>query len=1352
MTADQMLQWIALPHGVDGDGRPRITAYLAPRLRTDGNRLDDLPDLVDWPGHVAGASWHAEVGGDAFPLTVTSPPPDSALWAALFPPDTYLRPFAFDDYADRPLVTFGLTRVLSDLRRLYAAAAVHGTTLIPITTDHGQEPFVPGLDELLGPFLGILNGRLGELSTTDQRKDVVRSFLDAARGQSAAVRAGGNRGLPAPIEPLPAGAWSEGERALFFHTRPEVDPVEMPADGGFYRDAVDVHQMFSALGDHPDLLRRLGLVVDLVVDGELPRAPVAVPQFVAVVATLPEPAEPDLVTRTQLSHLTAYVFDDVPDDDPDHGLVFVAARAVPDPLGPAGGVPTGLAPVPETSFSLTQIDVDGALLKAVNLAATVARPASSPAEKPLDQPDRAGLPAIRTSGLGLTHTGRAADLQQDFTRALDHHAIAALNAVTELYAEDLVRGHRVDVLDTTVSGQWRSLHARVVTATAERYPGPIDPMPGEGFTTVSLAGALVPAGAAPDPDGELYVHEVVTTWDGWSLSAPRPGAALNRDPRAPDPDDPQTAPVRVTNDPHTGMGLSLESEVVPGTLPKLRFGHEYRLRLREVDLAGHGPSLAEADSWLASPAAATPTVPTTRGAPYLRFEPVPAPAVVPAQVLGEGASALRLVVRSDIDLGAAEYAATTAAELTDLGLEPYLDHDDRHIAAPKASFETAERHGMFDTVMASDGSAPSAAQVAEVRAAYEIARREKGSFDAAGAPGARVVEIPASGERPPGRYVVWQTPTLELPYLPDPLAEAVLFLGLPGTPPEGLRVEVASEHWYQPRPFRLRLASGEAATTWDDEPRVLTVQLPQATTLHARVVSVVTRLDLMGIRDWCERELNGQALDQAIEAMKQNRSWLVTPWHDLELVHAVQHPLVLPHLERLTASRYRAQTSVDLSGVVPVDPASTEKVEVRGAWTESVDRPDEPGPRTLAGASSAFTLPMSLVATGPIDDENAPYSLIGERAVSFNTPMGRELGTPPAPHEFGDTKHRMVSYTATSASPFREDFPAAWLSQPDRTSLTGDPIEIDVPSSADPPPPGVLYAVPTMGWRSVTEDERVTLTRRGGGVRVWLRRGWNASGDGELLGVVTGRPVITQNSDDYAHISILSADPARRGVVPENLGPDLFRNPTTVSTFLPLPGGTRPVQVVAFTPTFDEGSRLWFCDIDIDTGEAYQPFLRLGLVRYQPSSLTGCHLSAPVVVDIVQTLPDRVATVVPAADDAAARDVTVVGPSYDAIAEPGQVRSDPDALARMTVRVQRRDRTIADPDLGWVDDDAAPVVLGVTRAGGVATWTGRVALPEQVAGHRLLILEEERWPTDAATGGPERLVTKVVYAAHVPLG
>ena len=109
--------------------------------------------------------------------------------------------------------------------------------------------------------------------------------------------------------------------------------------------------------------------------------------------------------------------------------------------------------------------------------------------------------------------------------------------------------------------------------------------------------------------------------------------------------------------------------------------------------------------------------------------------------------------------------------------------DVRHVAPPKASFDLAEKHGMFDLVMGSDGSPPSAEQVAAIRDAYEVARREKGSFDDPDAPGAQVVALPSPDGAPGGRYVLHQVDQLELPYLPDPLATGAIFWGLPGVPP-----------------------------------------------------------------------------------------------------------------------------------------------------------------------------------------------------------------------------------------------------------------------------------------------------------------------------------------------------------------------------------------------------------------------------------------------------------------------------------------------------------------------------------------------------------------------------------------
>lgn len=60
------------------------------------------------------------------------------------------------------------------------------------------------------------------------------------------------------------------------------------------------------------------------------------------------------------------------------------------------------------------------------------------------------------------------------------------------------------------------------------------------------------------------------------------------------------------------------------------------------------------------------------------------------------------------------------------------------------------------------------------------------------------------------------------------------------------------------------------------------------------------------------------------------------------------------------------------------------------------------------------------------------------------------------------------------------------------------------------------------------------------------------------------------------------------------------------------PGLGRPHDV-----TDDPERGLWFCDIEIDTGAAYWPFVRLALARYQPCSTEGAHLSEVVLAGVM---------------------------------------------------------------------------------------------------------------------------------------
>ena len=55
-----------------------------------------------------------------------------------------------------------------------------------------------------------------------------------------------------------------------------------------------------------------------------------------------------------------------------------------------------------------------------------------------------------------------------------------------------------------------------------------------------------------------------------------------------------------------------------------------------------------------------------------------------------------------------------------------------------------------------------------------------------------------------------------------------------------------------------------------------------------------------------------------------------------------------------------------------------------------------------------------------------------------------------------------------------------------------------------------------------------------------------------------------------------------------------------------------------------EPNGLWRCDIAFQSQNVYNPFARLVLVRFQPHSIDGCHISSPTPTESFQPAgPDR---------------------------------------------------------------------------------------------------------------------------------
>ncbi|MDQ3813804.1 MAG: hypothetical protein M3347_07615, partial [Armatimonadota bacterium] len=1014
---------------------------------------------------------------------------------------------------------------------------------------------------------------------------------------------------------------------------------------------IDFHRMIAMLGQYPELMRRLGLVIDL--DLGIPAAPpspAAAPKSVFLKWTAP---------TTNESAKTRYVATPT----------FAAALRV------ATSEKNGMLPLGDPSYLLLQVDIDSAAIKTMEFASNVVRAeaqlaaarteartksvrsplaasasltashqahlaaatatqpslAGAPALRSVDHAQllvpaaateamipKAGPPPLQSAGLSVVHVNRALSLRDrlNTARQLNNQLKSATEDAT-LYREDLVRGYRVDVWDNK-SQQWHSLCRRVGTYNF------LNAAPGKQTLQIEDEG-FVQMGAtqAPDKaDSDLHLHEVLFRWAGWSLCAPRPGKAISED----------NVPVDAAPKATTEFKLETTFQATKGSLPRLRFGVEYRMRARVVDLAGNSlPHTHAGDFSTATP----PLV-------YKRFEPVSWPMIVLREAVKnaqdqqlpgkEGESVERLVIRSFNDAPAKDTQKT--------------DQDtERHIVPPKTSQVMAETLGIFDTPPGPDPAAYTPASKGPSPNAYNVIVAKDASV--------KDVE--------PGA-------TLPVPYLPDPLARGATLKGLPGMAPGAIKQVPYAGAWPNEQAFRLHVEEGTGTPQLAGG--VLTVFLPKAEAIRVHISSYLDDkdLDLSGHWQWIDEKKPANLSDLRSHAY-QGCHWIFTPCRELVLVHAVQQPLITPDLKDLKPVRSLGQTFATVQDQFPISGKSTVRIDVKAEWDEPVDNPRDPNnnPATdrLSGKATLEDLRVEA------DDTTANLS---QR------------------HEFHDTKHRRVRYQAVATTRFREYFGPAIINDPKNITRSSAWKEISVPNAARPDAPKVLYVVPMFKW----EKGATSKTRRGG-LRVYLERPWFSSGDGELLGVVFWpgpsfgkipdkfRPYVTQwGSDPIWSTSppdgTAKADNFKNAIAKDyNLtldelqpqlsaigslggailrpGPSFRINPQfdprlaratdrilAPGAIIKPPTGTTPataagpaiakpavsigeiisqdrIAVAGHKVEYDEERKLWFCDIDLDAGDSYFPFVRLALARYQPNSVPDAHLSRVILADFAQLTP-----------------------------------------------------------------------------------------------------------------------------------
>ncbi len=1246
--ATQTLLWTVLPNGIDPEtGGLRLSVLLSPRLQPNGapQQLDSFPDFMDgasgrcWIDMLQTATFGITCGAKTITCTAADfdgrvDLPDAATWNALFRASTLVRDHAFSDRTG--------TRVLS-----FDSVAAH--RLLQDTwnevADSGDD--LPSIDALLQkPGLTSLIGEVAVLDREGRRVDD-----PAAIDKDFERYVKNDYGTAKPVQRLL-------QTFTLFHTPPSkpttqtytageaasADPLltdatwrtharaPLPAASAF-ATMFDFHQIVTAMQQYPRLLRRLGLVLDFT----LPKGtfPQAADVMMRVKVKFPD-ASPD-VTGAQISARTHV------------RIARDVFEPVPTPNGGAAqqfGIAGGLLRPDERLFVL-QVDVDASMIKLINFARTMLRK-GDPATRidPVTKlPLRTGLPSLRNGGIALVHRGRGNALEKTFSRAKAMNTAATgPSASPELWWEDLIMGFRTDAWDRTTK-RWRSLCERVSQYILDGGAVTVNDVLEEG--TIRMAATSAADGSRPNL---VSLHETIVTWAGWSLAARAPTQTIDKTdaPAAPDTEIPP------------GLRLQTEFVAAPGSLPRLRYGRSYALRARVVDLAGNSLAPYAKDYGDERP--------DERARPYLRFEPVPAPNLA---LVSEGGTVEGPREGESMD----HLAIRTLNEVFD-DPTPTEQLARRHAVPQRTNVREAELHGMLDAGGMVDPST------------YGMLVTQDADL-----PSTIITLAGPMGESPADAAYAVLERGAPLPYLPDPMNEVIAarFLNHKRIGAQTV-IDIPlypAGSWPTAVPFLIEVyESASDAPTYDADTHTLRIPLAKAARTTLRLSSRLSAdaLSKLGVWQWLDRPaLAGKA--------RQGRLWALTPWRDVEIVHATQRPLLLPDILALQLDRRQGETFVTPRITSRCSIASTARADLRARWHEPRDAADDGG-RDVAKTDTATTIkitdPTMYAATHDMTPGD-PLLGASDHAITGPDQIAIGAGKRNAPvriHDFGDTRYRRIEYWYDATTRFREYLthdllteevePGKRLPSEKRISVSGAMSRTWVPSSATPPAPKVLYVVPTFEWvRTTDANGKQFSLRRGGGVRVYLDRPWNETGYGEMLAVVLlpSTSAITLDANSARYKSVVTQwgnDPAWKSPFVEGQAPKRTAFPLRreaadatgawLPSFAPAeeadqPPGAFPViglqlpATPAVPPTateqavpaqpgatvdiaphdvfYDAERQLWYCDIELSPAQSYFPFVRLALARYQPVSVAGCHLSNVVLADFMALTPSRWLSVTP---------------------------------------------------------------------------------------------------------------------------
>lgn len=1216
----------ALPNGLAKKRSANlVNASVAISLQVEdvNTTLQNVPDMLNWAEKVKSAGFKVYVNGNAVPATVISNEVDAALWKNLFAPTVKVRSFIQEDLSDRPILSYPIKHILSFVKDTIASMGNQFADDLPDSNYYTENAGFKAISDYTLASYPKRGREKIKLENIVSRIPMDRRIKDLLQK---------NKSIPFNPAASPTIDFAQLKNFHGLYDKKEVknySPVQKPD--------FEFHDILSIIAGYPQLMRKLGLVFDL--------------EF-ALPATMPAYIEPTL--RIAFS-----------------GINFTTATTVSCPataytktsagfyIKPSVGslIEKGHLKLNTDAFTVFQVDTDGAGLKLCQMIDNLQLKRAKhifyavdnfiPSEQLIpafnnEAPSKEGLPVNRTAGIAVAKNGMATATYQKFLRlnSLKPALVAAGMAPAGLtganasfvlpnevmYADDLNLGYRMDVQPEGTGGKWFSLHKRNNKYSFINSDNKYIEIPGmpadEGYIQIGAAEEDTESGK------QLKIGEAIARWEGWSLSVPPPGSALNEpmldkdeihDKSNPAAAQKEAAKYKapLTND----FKLNVTPSVEKGTLPMLRFGKKYAIKIRTVDIAGNS-----VDHNFTPENAAQAVVNNIR---YMRYEPADTPFILLGNKMKDGESSEMMVIRSNENISVEDYENT-------IGGNKYIPIAVRHVKPPRCTVERATTHGMFDQGFGEGNAAKAASYYQKIIADKDPLFKEEDN-----SPNLQVFD--------PNQQL------LPVEYLADPMAAGVTFFIAASDPnpklpdPEVVtrRISfyfdeqvttaaqqnktVTTDEWLNPRTFRILLKEGNPALNWDAGSRTLTVTLQKGVIFRMNYASFWRTdelIKLSGILDMMGMNNLNNAVGKRIAG---GQHWMFSPWRQLSFVHAVQQPISTddtgkkyPAIVNMVPERDYGDNFSWLNTQLLVHGPSTGQFDLDAEWQDWIDDVNEPGPQVIDVKAKVFhftTLYQVLDYVFGNIVKNNPF--------------------PAIKHTFNDTKHRFVNYHPIATTRYREYFFTLIKEKGTAFKLTtqGPAMEkVNILSSARPVAPQVEYVIPTFEWNRTTTGKK-TVTGRVSGLRVYLKRPWYSSGEGEQLAVVLYMKAITDNlpGSDKTVYTTWGTDPAKlSAALPNGITPTAndFVNLKNENKAYPISTAEHPtakVAVAAFDVKYDAERQLYYADIMFNIGTAYYPFVRLALAAYQKHSVrkdnTDCCLSPIVQPDYIQIPAPRTSSV-----------------------------------------------------------------------------------------------------------------------------